>query len=974
MEVFHNFGTIEDPQVNARNFINDGDITAVGIHPWTAQNTVTFTNRGTMYGAVGFRFETVTPPFGFTSPANVFVNGPTGDILAQDASSGIVIGVGGESGVISDFITTSLIKINAINLTNRGVLNVGANGFIQLHGVNVDVTGGALIVGDIDDPLSGGGFGSGFPSQNDTNFFPSPGIYDDAWAISSFTNVNIQNILLSVDPSTVSTPTPSPSLTNDFGGTVGGAILLDEALLWTRQEVIDETNEVVQLIAVQVSDPSINVLADFVDLTFWDGQALGGYLTAAIELQVPSTDFATLERVTNSVHIFDQLGASTNRALMLNFRDGTYRPGNFVVTRSFPANFLGLRPPEVGVRPDLITARLDELGYSVPYLGGPIFTNEWAGYNATIESVPVRLPSVPGVAVTNLGGQVEINAKNLTLRNTRIRGEGFVSLTGTNVLLNGVNLIDAPRLSLYLGSGAGNLTVNELIPDAVERFNGSFEAYSTVFTNYYERYVTNPPANTGGEETIDTNAVEVRFQVTIVDARGLQTLEPVTVYDLKLTSTNNNAVITFNENVAVNNSVRIDAREVTFGPGSSLDVPPGWAFTYSNVVNVRIFNNFGAIFASEFVDLRTDASTPFERFVNTGVIVGNGVFIAADELINTNGGAIFSQTVLDLRAQNLTVDGGTLAANRDITLNADNAEVAGLEISTGGRLILNISQSLNDRGAYIPNSFSTEGGVEMIPPGPSGNLLGTTIILDPPPLDFVDFIWAADDRGASASAFDNNLALGGLVLDGGNFSLFQFLPAHEGAALYVDLLEINGYHAESLDVLTNNIVLGMNIYYSDVVSTNPYISAQALNRVFGPDAQNNLIWVPEFVGPSSVEVQLGQNGGTSLMKRSLRMSLVVDSDGDGIPNALDEYPLTPAEPGDQLELRNARRTGAGISFNLSGAGSAKFVIEYTTNLTSGNWEAITEPLTANDTEALQSFSDSIAQGSTQGYYRVKLVQ
>ena len=206
-------------------------------------------------------------------------------------------------------------------------------------------------MGDIDDPLSGGGFGTGLPFQDDTNFFPSSGIYDDAWGIGSYTNARIDSILLGVDPGAVSTPTPPPRLTNDFGGSFLAPIQLSEALLWSREEVIDETNEVVQLIAVQTSDPNIGVTASFTPITFWDGPN-SGFLTAAVELQVPSTDFATLERVTNSVYILDQFGASTNRALMLNLRDGTFRPGNFVVFRSgflFPPGFFSGQPASTNV-------------------------------------------------------------------------------------------------------------------------------------------------------------------------------------------------------------------------------------------------------------------------------------------------------------------------------------------------------------------------------------------------------------------------------------------------------------------------------------------------------------------------------------------------------------------------------------------------------------------------------------------------
>lgn len=522
-----------------------------------------------------------------------------------------------------------------------------------------------------------------------------------------------------------------------------------------------------------------------------------------------------------------------------------------------------------------------------------------------------------------------------------------------------------------LGSGPGNLQVNEFVPDFVERFNGTFEAYGTVFTNFYERFSTNTPTDPADTNiTIVTQQVEVRFQVTIVDARGLQTREPVTVYDLKLTATNNGASIVYNENLTVNNSLRIDARELTFGEGSSVILPAGGGFSYTNLLNVRTFTNLGFISVSELVDLRSAEFTPFERFFNGGSISGNGVDIWADEFGNT--GSIESDTLLNIRGRNLTIDSGFFDAGLDIRLTGENATIANLEAVAGARLVLDVSQTLTDRGFESPNFISTLGGVVMTPTRPAGSLLGTTIVNGARPLDFVDFVWSADDRGESADAFENNLALGRVVLEGGRFSVFQFVPAREGAALYVDVLEVSGTHAESLSALTNSLVLGMNIYYSDVVSTNVEITAQALDRLFGPDAQFNLIWVPEFVGPSSVEITLGQNGPVSRMNRSLRQSMVLDSDEDGIPNALDQYPLTPAQPGEgsTVQLVNTSRTSDSITFNVSGSASAKFVIEYSTNLVSPNWQAVTGTITA---EELGSFTDRIEQGAAQGYYRVKLV-
>ena len=863
-----------------------------------------------------------------------------------------------------------------------------------MHGRNVDLTSGKLVVGDIDDPLSGGGFGGGLPVNNgDTNFFPAPGIYDLQWGIGTYTNTDIGGILISTDPGTVSTPTPPPRLTNDFGGSTLVPMFLDEASLWWRKEVIDETNEVIQLIAVQVSDPSIAVSASFTDQTFYDGPN-GGFLTAAVELSVGSTDFTTFQRVTNSLYILDQLGASTNRSLMQNLAFGTFRPGNFVVFRDISGLFGGGPPDNTNVPPNLLTGRQEITPYAtndVPYLNS-IVSNDWAGYTAELESVAARLPVVPGAVVTNLGGQVEVNAQQLYLRNTRIRGEGFVTLTATNVSIGGSNIVDVPRISLDFGSGPGVLELNEMVPDTVERFVGDFTAYSTVFTNFYERYTTNvvtdpgvPPApaagfialSVPGEPTTEiiTNLVEVRFQVTMVDARGLQTLAPVLTYDLRLTSTNGPSSLFFNENLTIASSVTINAREVTFTPLSGLTTLSGVGFSYTNMINVRVFTNLGNLFINDLADLRTAQFVPYEKFFNGGLLFADGVDIWADEFGNT--GTIISQSLIDIRSRTMAIDGGAFDAQGDIRLNADNATIANFIGTASGRFVLDVSQSLTDLGVAAPNFIDVVGGVELSPDRPSGDLLGTTIIVRPNAGDLASIVWSSDDRGPNADGFQNNLALGHLTLESSIFSLFEFLPSRPGAAMYIDVLEINGPIAESLSALTNGLILGMNVYYSDLVTTTPYspVTADSLNRIFGPNAPFNFIWVPGFVGPNAVEVALGVNGGSSRMNRALRQSTVLDSDGDGIPNALDQYPLTAAQPGEVngTTLLNVNRNAQSISFNLTGTASATYVVEYTTNLVAPDWKAISAPLSSTDLNTTKAFNAVIGEGSKQGYYRVRVV-
>jgi hypothetical protein len=103
----------------------------------------------------------------------------------------------------------------------------------------------------------------------------------------------------------------------------------------------------------------------------------------------------------------------------------------------------------------------------------------------------------------------------------------------------GSNVVDVPLVSINFGTTTNVLAVNEFLPDRVERFTGNAWAYSALFTNIYETYVTNAPGDPADTNiVIVTNNVEVRFQLTLLDARGLQTQVDTVVEDLRLTSLN----------------------------------------------------------------------------------------------------------------------------------------------------------------------------------------------------------------------------------------------------------------------------------------------------------------------------------------------------------------------------------------------------------------------------------------------------
>jgi hypothetical protein len=187
--------------------------------------------------------------------------------------------------------------------------------------------------------------------------------------------------------------------------------------------------------------------------------------------------------------------------------------------------------------------------------------------------------------------------------------------------------------------------------------------------------------------------------------------------------------------------------------------------------------------------------------------------------------------------------------------------------------------------------------------------------------------------------------------------------------MYVDVLQLDGLQAASIQQVTNSIHLGMNIYYGNIESTNGVLGAERLNGIFGPNAQYNLIWVPSWAGPNSgVDVPLTENGPVRRFNRALRESPNIDSDGDGLPNLYDPFPFPP----DAFGITGITLNGAqAVSFGFTAQTAGTYVIEYSTNLASPNWQTLTQLLQNNPSGGIMSFTDQVKAGDPQRYYRVR---
>jgi hypothetical protein len=261
------------------------------------------------------------------------------------------------------------------------------------------------------------------------------------------------------------------------------------------------------------------------------------------------------------------------------------------------------------------------------------------------------------------------------------------------------------------------------------------------------------------------------------------------------------------------------------------------------------------------------------------------------------------------------------------------------------KLVLSITNNLTDTGGGSSNIWEVEDGVELTTKPLVGDLLGTRLRTRAADFVAVSHLWAGEDRGPSPAGFQNNAALGNLVLDGGFDSLFSFTGTGSQNGLYVDYLEfgsgILADYAAYLDIAPN-----LTIYFAAANVPVEELDGQLNGR---------LRWVKDFAGPnSSVDVVLG-NGQSVKRNRSLVFSLQLDSDGDGTVNGLDDSPFDGVTIAG-VTLTNVPPLKAFITW--SAASDTIYEVQYSRNLSSvTNWQhlvnftntlPLTGPVTVED--------------------------
>lgn len=537
------------PQIDALIWTNRGFFQAnsfLSSAPFETQNTRRFVNLGEMSAYPGFRFEQITDA-GFRLPADEFIN--TRTIAAPFSELSALFGL---NDTIDPYhpLFGGLISINALNITNRGLILGDYAGDIQIKGKNVDLQRSSVGMA----ALSYSSFFNfdgtpAFSLFSDTSFVTAAGVtrtqyhpeigMEDIWWFYSDMRVVYENSL-GGDVAFLDTPL-GPVPTTEVGtsaffisneNTVAGqeprtSIRGPDFRVFCFTNSIGPTNKVVEVALVRVDDPAIAV-----DVS-WDPSSNpdNPSHTAYIRLSSFSTNVIQRLGETNQLVLVDTFASEPLNQLLENvFYEFKRQPTNLFAFRTLnsdPAQPIGLVTTNAEFFPGIYTQWINEEFPEPVTMTNRVSTNSYVTWAAAVDSLPSRVPGilagrgggifrVPTTITggrrfgglfggnlatgnyTNFSGRVAIDAENLNLNLARLQGRGVVSIRTDNLVGNANLAIEAPILSLDLATKADNLVVEKLVKGTSHSFGGEFSMLSVSFSNFWTLTVSNAGGGTLG--------------------------------------------------------------------------------------------------------------------------------------------------------------------------------------------------------------------------------------------------------------------------------------------------------------------------------------------------------------------------------------------------------------------------------------------------------------------------------------------
>jgi hypothetical protein len=920
----NDFGTTP-PEIDALAFANYGFFGVTTTLPYDFQNTVNFTNTGTMDGSPGFFFDTASS----SSPrrqAGNFVNANSATVSSSDQFfPSIVTGTTG----------ASYLLVNSTNVDNKGLLSTGAGGLLSLSGSKLNLADGGLQVLPID-PTSGS------PFITPSNFVPDIAIYDEYWG--GVTNQVMDSSQVIQGGVAISPPTP---VTNSFGGPFFTQIAAF-GFVYTGLNIQTPTPTNILIQAAFVGLPNTNFVPT---IEFAPSAEIGNlYKTVVVRIALPSTNVVTDNPLIEEIYLLDRLASSSNYTTLTNlttFPNNTMRPSNYELTRSAPLEFFTGVPGNSVLTNNVFTS---------PSYSNTIVTNLYGAYSAFIDKQPIVVPPINGASITNVPGRIEIRADSLDLGNTRMRGNSFIFVDAKHLITSANAVVDSPDLTFTLASTNGNLQLQNLIPDTVVRFQGTMNCWSGFWSNQTGSLTTNigpdPNDPTMIVTNLVTNIVDIGFHALIVDGSGLSGLVPVTTHVLSLASSN----VVISDNPQVIDTFRVQADTLNINGTLTLS-SDARDWTATTAPTLKVLTNQGTLSVENNAFFGSDRTNPYASVVNRGILRVGSMAVRSDYF--ENAGTLNDTRNLQITTANSAFQNGTIVVGGDFFLTSGTAKFDHHNLTASRGLHFTVTDSLADSGPAANNQLNCTNGFELSIKPVSGDLLGTTLRTTAPNFTRVRHVWAARDLGATAAGYNNNAAIGQLALNSSTSGRLAFSGAGVSNGLYVDFLQLSGPVLTNLTGLVS-IDPNLVIYFADSNG-----SPEQMNGLFG----GHLVWAKDFAGPNSSVDVLRLNGQTTQMNRALRNSTTIDTDGDGVANAFDVYPLDP-------EAWNGVSVGTlsgkpAFTFSWFVSSGSTYQVESTTNLAAPNWQPVPSYGGLATSNGVITITDTNLSAGTYRFYRIR---
>jgi hypothetical protein len=800
--------------------------------------------------------------------------------------------------------------VNASNIINSGVIDVGADGLIKLNARWADLSLATIY---LEQPLTAGfllGGGAFTTSQTLANISASG---------SLGTNL-VWSPRFNLTATTALSPPPFQ-------------IYLTNSTPYVDVRDVGNSNIIVRSVFIYDSNPNIPRKVYFGN-TPSDPLGNGG---VTVEWDGIYQDPASGQFLTNYLYLNNDYirGSSTNVFIF----NGV--PDNFTFTES-------TTPYVPGV--------LATSGFSFAFQPASGITNLYSAVTANLLSstVPTNASAWnPSGALSNLPGKIFISASDeLTLAGAQIGGENYLNLSAPKQFDGSQGaFITAPYADINLGVTNGVMQLANLIANGVGSVSGTVQAWST-------RWIYNDPSGTN----YDFRAMIVTTSLAAQSQSWIQTLA--------LHATNS---LVINDVLNVFKSLSIDAQRLTIatnGYGNGFTSAAGainWAnnttFGPTQIPNVLWLTNNGTITALNNAIFGTSALR-YAAFINSGGLSDQGTVIWTTNF--QNGGSITNGTgAFTLQTLRAVMTNGAVYAGGTMSLISSNSIYITNEVLVAGHslnlyTVSNLTDGVTPGPQGVTGNFWSVGasgftgeGVFLLVKPQTGDLLGTTITNYAPSSKVMQFQWAGQNRGYSLAGFSNNAALGRLVLDGSAAnSKFNFTGASTSNALYVDSIEIKD---ASTNLDANGNVLGVTfntnlvIYFAQAIRNGQFF-AEKLNlkntNNLVNDATSHFRWVPQYVGYFSGTNLVYPDGTTNFVNAALAQSFNYDSDKDGIPNGSDLTPFfVTSQINFSLAMTNVPLAGKRSRLSWWSIPSATNMVQFKTNLLSPAWSVLTNFVT-----------------------------